>query len=278
MINWKIIPENPDVAKFVECYWFLEKEQTDDIHKYPKLNPDPSGTLIIAPNEQRYHYDNTSMSFEGVGSHWIFPNCQTFQMDHSQPFLIFGIKFKIGALYSLNINPKQPVIDQVIDVDINALINSETFSGSSILSTAKLQPDICCAMMDELIKPWLLENPQDKHSKLTGRAVTLLSNNPVSHIGELLHCSQRTIERSFIRVTGFTLKQCQSMNKLEAVLAHLSQLKENDINWLNITYEFGFSDQPHLIRYLKNIIGATPGEYIKERDLTIDIYGGFESP
>ena len=92
MINWKIFPKDPDVAKFVECYWFLEKEQIDDSHKYPKLNPDPSGTLIIAPNEQKYQYDNGTSSFEGMGSHWIFPNCQTFQMDHSQAFLIFGIK------------------------------------------------------------------------------------------------------------------------------------------------------------------------------------------
>ncbi len=66
------------------------------------------------------------------------------------------------------------------------------------------------------------------------------------------------------------------MMRLEALITYLYRQKDIDINWLDVTYKFGFSDQPHLIRYLKGAIGVTPKEYLKQRNLTIDVYGGVE--
>ncbi len=276
MRNWKHSPKNSYVAKYVECYWFLERKHGDHGHKYPKLNPDPAGHLILTEAEQCYQYEHGMFSVQGNGSHWIFPHCQTFQMDHSQPFLILGIKFHIGALYSLNITPKQPVMDQIIGVDAKTLLKSEGFSETELLVKARRQPEICCDIIDELLMPWLQASHQDRHSRLSQSALPLLSDTPISKMGVLLHCSQRTIERSFLRVTGLTLKQCQSMNRLETLLEYLHRREAREVDWADIAYQFGFSDQPHLIRYLKNSIGATPGEYVKQRDLTIDIYGNFE--
>ncbi|WP_348650709.1 hypothetical protein [Thalassomonas sp. RHCl1] len=52
-----------------------------------------------------------------------------------------------------------------------------------------------------------------------------------------------------------TLKQCQPINKLEALLEHLYQRDIGDIDWVETSYQFGFSAQPHLIRYLKSQLG-----------------------
>lgn len=73
------------------------------------------------------------------------------------------------------------------------------------------------------------------------------------------------------------MKQCQSMNKLEAMLEYLYQRNATDIDWVDVALTFGFSDQPHLIRQLKKQIGLTSKNYIEERGLTIDIYGGVNS-
>ena len=71
-----------------------------------------------------------------------------------------------------------------------------------------------------------------------------------------------------------TLKQCQTMNKLEAMLEYLYQRNADEIDWVDVALKFGFSDQPHLIRHLKKQIGQTPKKYAKDRGLTIDVYGG----
>jgi AraC-like DNA-binding protein len=64
------------------------------------------------------------------------------------------------------------------------------------------------------------------------------------------------------------------MNRLEAMLEHLYSVRKDEIDWVEIAFKFGFSDQPHLIRYLKAQLGLTPNAYAKERGLTIDAYGG----
>lgn len=64
------------------------------------------------------------------------------------------------------------------------------------------------------------------------------------------------------------------MQKLESLLEYLYHRDSQDIDWVDLAYQFGFSEQPHLIRYLKSQIGATPNNYVKQRDLTIDVYGG----
>lgn len=276
MRNWKIQPENKYVANYIDCYWFLEKTQSDLAPQYPKLNPDPAAHLILSNPQQVYRYEQDSMVAAGKGSHLILPHSKTFLIDHSQPFLIIGIKFHVGALYSLRLPTQQPLLDQVISIDANNLLKSEIFIETDILTQMVDQPKLARNELDKLLMPFLLENYEDKHSKLVKNALAILSNTPISKMGDKLGCSQRTIERSFSRVTGLTLKQYQSMNKLEVMLNHLHTQCDKNISWADIATQFGFSDQPHLIRYLKNNIGHTPGEYIKQRNLTIDVYGDFE--
>ena len=276
MKNWKISPKDSYVANYVECYWFLEKTVADNGPSFPKLNPDPAGHFIIACPQQRYRYEQNSSSITGYGSHLIFPHSKTILIDHSQPFLIIGIKFHVGALYSLNFSNTKTDLDQIIGTESGKILKLEACIGSDLLAQVTDQPEKCSALLNERLMPWLLDSHEDKHSKLVRNALQINSNVPISEMGEALNCSQRTLERSFSRVTGLTLKQYRSMNRLEAILNYVYKLDSSDINWSDVAAKFGFSDHPHLIRHLKSSIGSTPGNYAKQRDLTIDAYGSFE--
>lgn len=274
MIKWMLKPQSKQVAKYVDCYWFLDTATASVEHSYPKLNPDPAATLIIATNKQPYSYDFGELQFNGIGSHWIFPYTQTLTLDHSQPVQLIGVKFHIGALYSLNINHKQSVIDKVLSAKLTDILSDKNDEQFTLLLHAKTEPQQCRDILDKQLFTWLDNGMEDKHSTVANQAIGLLTHTQISEIGAKLNCSQRTVERSFMRVTGLTLKQCQSMNRLEAILEFLYQRESEDIDWAQIAYQFGFSDQPHLIRYFKKIIGSTPEHYANQRDLAIDIYGG----
>ncbi|MCW8899892.1 MAG: helix-turn-helix domain-containing protein [Gammaproteobacteria bacterium] len=276
MKNWKRSPKNIHVTKYVECYWFLEKEPGDVSNNHPKLNPDPSAHLIIANTHQKYQYDLDASSKKGSGSHWIFPHLNTFTMDHSLPFQIIGIKFRVGALYSLDFAILDSQPDTVKFADINQLICFGSMNTENLLMNAMNDPQQTCDLLDEMLAPTLIKSKEDKHSELVRDILPLLKNTPIAQIGTILHRSQRTIERSFTRVTNLTLKQCISMIRLEEMLNYLYALTSEDINWSDLAARYEFSDQPHLIRYLKNSIGQTPGQYARHRDLTIDTYGNFE--
>ncbi len=276
MKHWKRFPNNSHVARYVECYWFLEKEQNDQSSHFPKLNPDPTAHLILAPENQAFHYRQTEKTQIGHGDYWIFPHKNTFTIDHSDPFKIIGVKFKTGALYSLDSLFLDLKLDQIEAVDMRALIASDVFCSGDLLNDTAKSPEQISTRLDELLQPWVLQSHEDKHSELVRLILPLLDNTSISEIGRVLHRSQRTIERSFLRVTGLTLKQCQSMIRLEAILNYLYKLDNADIDWADLVAQFEFSDQPHFIRHLKRFIGKTPSEYARDRDLTIDIYGDFE--
>lgn len=107
MKNWKAPPLDSRVAKYVECYWFLKKEPGDTGNNHPQLNPDPVAHLILAADDYSYCYTLDDFLTQGNGSHWILPHSKTFTMDHTKPFEIVGVKFRVGALYSLSIRDPQ---------------------------------------------------------------------------------------------------------------------------------------------------------------------------
>lgn len=278
MKNWKLPAKDARVAKYVEAYWGLEKEAGDTGHNFPKLNPDPSAHLIISAPEQELLYYQGAGCQKGQGSHWILPHRKTYMMNHSSPFQVIGIKFRVGALYSLTGLYSSANLDQIRSVDVAHLIGNEPFDGDRLLRESDKHSDQICNVLDQLLMPWLLKSRDDKHSELVRCILPLLGKVPIAQLNDVLHRSQRTLERSFLRVTGFTLKQCQSMIRLEEILNHLYKLNTADIDWSDLAIQFKFSDQPHLVRYLKSSIGETPGEYARQRDLTIDVYGDFEIP
>lgn len=277
MKSWKLSPKNINVAKHVECYWFLEKEQSDSGNNNPKLNPDPFTHLILSSFNHKFHYEQKSVPQKGNGNHWIFPHLNIFTMDHSDPFQIIGIKFKVDGLYPLKARLFDFKLDTIASFDINQLEGLQSFCSESLLSNSVKNPQEICDKLDETLEPWLISINEDKHSKLVRDVLPLLNHTPIAQISTTLHCSQRTIERSFLKVTNLTLKQYQSMNRLDHILNYLYKLDTEEINWADLAAKFEFYDQPHLIRYLKNLIGKTPGEYARHRDLTIDIYGDFNS-
>ena len=277
MKNWKQPPLNPFLSKYVDCYWMIEKDIQDELHTHPRLNPDPAGHLILASPNQSFNYQIDDDAISGYGTHMILPHSRTIVLDHSKPFTIVGIKFHVGALYSLGFEPDLPLTDLITSNSDRLPPGIEIFDSTALLKEASNNIEATCRILDSYLEPWICHSQEDKHSKLVRSAISILEHYPISQIGRELHCSQRTVERAFSRVTGLTLKQYKSMCTLEDLLTFLYQHQDSDLNWSDIAAEFGFSDQPHFIRYLKSVIGTTPGQYIKLRDLTIDIYGDFQS-
>ncbi len=275
MRNWKQEPGNSILKNYIDCYWFIEKGPGDVSLNFPKLNPDPAAHLILAPADQTFHYQYQDKNVSGLGCHLILPNASTLTLDHSKPFIIIGIKFHVGALYGLKGFDKLPLINQILTQDDGLPL--DWFQNSTSLFESRTdQKEVIYQKLDSLLIKWIEQSQDDKHSQLVKKALTLFNQTDISQMGEKLHCAQRTIERSFKRVTGLSLKQYANMVNFEELLDYLHQQTNTPINWVDVAAKYGFSDQPHLIRQLKNTIGRTPGNYIKQRDLTIDVYGTFE--
>lgn len=275
MKTWKITPANSLVAKYVDCYWLLEKEPADIGPEYPKLNPDPAAHLILCDPQQPYEYRQPSNIAVGRGSHLLLPYASTLVMDHREAFAVLGIKFQVGALYSLSLGEESKQLGRVLPLASLALPALDI--GELLAAAADEKEESCWReLLDARLEPLFTACFEDRHSELVRSSLSTLADTSITEACLRLGCSRRTLERSFLRVTQLTLKQFQMMNKLELVLNFLYEQTNNEIDWSDIAARFGFSDQPHLIRHLKSSLGTTPGNYLKARDLAIDAYGNFE--
>jgi AraC-like DNA-binding protein len=70
--------------------------------------------------------------------------------------------------------------------------------------------------------------------------------------------ASRTLRHRFLRATGQTRTHIRQFERAQRAAA----LLEQGVPILDVVYELGYFDQPHLTRALKRFVGRTPGQQI----------------
>lgn len=276
MNNWKCQPADERLTKYIHAYWYLEKTPKDTSLRFPRLIPNPLAHLIIAPPEQSHSYQSGQSLQVVEKSHLIMPSSRFIEMDHRQSFIILGVTFQPGIAYSGFGLSQEQMSNQIFSEPQQFLTTIELDQLEAVLHKAAGDSGRITSALDQIFLPLLDVVREDSHTNLVGRALKYFQRHSIARIEKELNCSRRTLERSFLRVTGFTLKQYHSMARLNNLIEYLYKHRDQSQNWADVALMFGFSDQPHLIRELKKSIGITPGHYAQAGNLTIDAYGDFE--
>ena len=152
----------------------------------------------------------------------------------------FGIRFKVGTLM-----PQLPASD-LVDEDVNlpgASSKSFWLNGSA----------------------WQFPNYENADTFLKRlERKGLLARNPVIETalhGQLKDLSIRTARRHFLRTTGLSQSAIRQIERARYAAA----LLRGGASILDVVYEAGYYDQPHLTRSLKYFIGQTPAQ-IRQKD------------
>lgn len=74
--------------------------------------------------------------------------------------------------------------------------------------------------------------------------------------GHPMAMSERTLQRHFLKTTGLTFKTFTQIERAQKAVALLQQGRRA----ADVAFALGYADQPHLIRSVKAIMGATPGQ------------------
>ncbi|WP_038877463.1 helix-turn-helix domain-containing protein [Vibrio jasicida] len=287
MIAWK--QSLPEYEWLIHQVWYLEVPEGEVIDPKPHLIPNPRAHLLFTPPEQGYSYDTGDIKLAGKGCHLLTANEHLLLLEDRAPIKRIGITFRPEGLYAIESRfsdaSQVAAINQCEWFDwLNTAFDERFQQG---LWQLELQDSPQCLLdyikrhLDALdiepcrIKPFLAS--QKAVSVMDAQAL----RSPelamdIDEIAKQCACSRRTLERSFKQVVGLSVKQYQQMARLEQMILTLYKQQEA-IDWASFSQQFGFSDQSHLIRTLKHQLRKTPSKYLKKRDLTIDIYGDFES-
>lgn len=271
--TWKIESDNEAVARHVECYWFIGKPANQTQIPFPRLYPDATAHLLLCPDDQRWSYDRADVSFTGSGHHLLLPHKSSYLMNHAARVSMLGIKWRLAAPGVLSSTRTSQLTDHVLATESSRL--PAAVPCVKVLLTQSAEN--CRQQLDAWLAPHLASLPLSRAVRRLRRCQRMLIEGlPVALLADRLACSRRTLERDAIRLTGFTLKQLQAIERLDAMLLHLHARRGEVIDWSDLALQFGFSDQPHMIRQLRQDMGQTPGAYLRQRDLTIDAYGDFQ--
>lgn len=75
--------------------------------------------------------------------------------------------------------------------------------------------------------------------------------------------SIRTVRRRFLQATGLTQSDIRQIKRARQALA----LLEQGLPILDVVFEAGYFDQPHLTRSLKHFMGQTPAQIVRRKQL-----------
>ena len=152
----------------------------------------------------------------------------------------FGIRFKLGTIM-----PHLPA-SGLVDADVNlpdASSKSFWLNGSAWQFPSYENAD---TFVDRLVRQGLL------------------MRNPVVETAlhsQLKDLSIRTARRHFLRTTGLTHSTIRQIERAR----YATVLLQQGVSILDVVYEAGYFDQPHLTRSLKHFIGQTPTQ-IREKN------------
>ncbi|MGF1748118.1 helix-turn-helix domain-containing protein [Vibrio cionasavignyae] len=278
MITWKQPLEGYEWL--IHQIWYLEVGDDETMASPPQLIPNPRAHLLFTPPNQTYHYDNGQQIMTGLGSHLLSASEHLLIMDDVAPLKRIGITFQPDALYLIN-QKSSELTNQCGWYDWLETNFNQQFQ-RLLLDCVSQQEIVGC--IETQLKHLGICYQQDKAHSLVNRARSLITERlnkddaielDVERLAQGCHSTRRTLERHFRQVTGLSIKKYQLMLKLERMVIALYEEK-GPVDWAEFSQRFGFSDQSHLIKQLKQQIKRTPSRYLHQRDLTIDIYGDFE--
>jgi AraC-like DNA-binding protein len=76
-----------------------------------------------------------------------------------------------------------------------------------------------------------------------------------------LAITPRTLQRHFARAVGVTAKQLSSIYRAQDAAKMLAQ----GVSAVQVAAHLGYADQAHMTRWLKHLLGRTPGQIARAR-------------
>jgi AraC-like DNA-binding protein len=114
------------------------------------------------------------------------------------------------------------------------------------------------------VEGFLLRRVRDRPLSIVGHAASSLRRNPAQSVQQLasrLDISRRQLSRGFQAMFGASPKQYARIVRVGKVLV---ARRKSKLSWADTAYACGFTDQAHMVKDFKTLIGAPPEAFFRE--------------
>jgi AraC-like DNA-binding protein len=248
---------SPALQSFVECYW-LHDFKTQGQQESPIQRCMPFGALeLILHLDDNHAYAMFNDTWQKLPqAFFVGLYRDTVQWKAVGTSRKFGIRLKPESLLQLFKVPVASLFNQFTDL--------ETFLGKEtnrlterVHGVADIQSVIRIAESFLLAQFKNLNVERNYLYEATRLIRQAKGNVSIEALSEHLFVSKRQLERSFKDNYGTTPKLYQRIIRFRNAYESLQQTNTSP-NWLDVSYNFGYSDQAHFIRDFKEFSNDVP--------------------
>jgi AraC-like DNA-binding protein len=174
------------------------------------------------------------------------------------PVDLFGVRFRPGGLSELFALDAAKFTDKRADLaDLWGQFAQETWHRLGE-KTAIGRVGLLQKLLGGLAKGRAQIDPFIQHC--VTRIETSRGNLRIGALETSTGLSTRQLERKFARCVGISPKTFARVVRFKAVLEAATSTDQPD--WVRLAVDFGFSDQPHLVREIKALAGVTTASFV----------------
>ena len=240
----RYVPDTP-LANLIEQYWLVNWQLKNGQEHVQRNLPDP----------------NFHLTFDSQGAKLIGPVSKVYEYPMAASGFVIGVKFNAGALNVLLNGPASDYVDR-------ELLASKYF-GSGVTDIFETGAD---ALTDETIvsvlNKFLVHFAEPVTAKQTQVAKLLdcIKNSgeiyTVASLAQRADLSVRTLQRLFNQYIGLSPKWLLRKYRLHEAL---EELEANTLTMIELATQLEYTDQSHLIRDFKDMLGMSPAQYLSDR-------------
>lgn len=222
----------------IEQFWLVNWQLGEKNSHIQKNLPDANFHLVFEQNKLKI----------------LGPISKTYSYNMNGNGQVIGVKFSLGALANYLTKPLSHYVDQEISISVLPNLNADNLTAK--LSALSSDEEIVSSLQSHL--KHLVIKPTQEIQKVNALVELIKSDSAISkveHLAEKSHLSVRTIQRYFQNFVGLSPKWLIRKYRLHHAL---TLLDKQEAQLLDIVSWLGYTDQSHLIRDFKEMIGVTP--------------------
>jgi AraC-like DNA-binding protein len=174
-----------------------------------------------------------------------------------------------GALGFVIVCLRPEAASRIVDAPLGEFADANIHLGN-IFSRGDVS--ICDEMLAEArnspervatVEAFLLHRLRPQRDSMACRAASCLRSDPtlpLQQLASMLSVSMRQLSRLFTATFGMTPKRFARLARIEKILAE----RRNGLSWAEIAYACDLTDQAHLVREFREIVGVVPTEFFAQ--------------
>ncbi len=256
-ISYQEFSPGPFLKPYVDCYWSMAFSGTA-----LELSPDqhclPLGTMDII-----FHLNDDHYECDIAGRKYTLPSsfvAGMYEVPVSWKAVggsrLFGIRITAESLLELFRVPASVLFNDFTEISSFLGKGANEFT-AQIREAAGTGERIRIA--EAFLLGYLRDRQHERNYVLEATRLIRQSAGNISldELSGQLYVSTRQLQRSFKDTIGTSPKTYMRIIRFATAYDYVQQQRDS-LNWANLSYHFGYSDQAHFIRDFKQFCGKAP--------------------